>query len=146
MKKSVGIILVLCMIVCFAGCTSHMAYTYSVETGDSIKVSLDTSDGYSITAEVPFAISVKGEKQTDGTFIYGEMYQQYVEVVNSTEGAEVLDSGTKDGNTYIFWTYNGEYNYAIQVGNSNTGMILGNVVSEDSARACFERLTISVAD
>lgn len=76
-----------------------------------------------------------------------EPYQQYVSVVNADEKAEMIDSGTKNGNEYIFWCYNGsEYNCAILIKGSNTGIVLGNPVSEESAKECFNRLTISVED
>lgn len=73
--------------------------------------------------------------------------EQYAAVVQSDENAKLLDSGTKDGNEYIFWSFNDrEFNYAILIKDSNTGVILGNNVSEESARECFERLTFTVED
>lgn len=152
MKKSLArifAILLVCMTVCFAGCTtrSSMAFTYNVDTGDTIKVALDTAAGHTLSAQVPFTVSLDGEALTQGTFIYADAYQDYVDVVDADEKAELLESGSKDGNDYIFWCYDGvEYNYAILVGGSNTGVILSNTVSEESARECFNRLAINVDD
>ncbi len=127
--------------------TTNKAFTFTVDTGDNIKVSLDTTGDFDLSSNLPFAISHKGNVLSEGTFIYGEAYDDYVEVVGSDADAELLDSGSKDGNEYIFWCYNDtEYNYAILVGGSDTGIVLGNVVSEASAKECFERLTISVAE
>ena len=57
----------------------------------------------------------------------------------------MLDSGKKDGNDYFFWCYNDtEWNYVIKINGSNTGIVLGNNVSEESAKECFNRLTITV--
>ena len=57
----------------------------------------------------------------------------------------MLDSGTKDGIEYIFWSYqDAEYDYAILIEESETGIILGNNVSEDSAKECFERLHFEI--
>lgn len=108
------------------------------------RVSLDTTDKYKITSDVPFTISQDGKEQTLETFIHGDAYTQYVSVIETDEKAVLLDSGTKDGNEYEFWCYDGkEYNYAIMIAESNTGMILGNPVSKKSAKDCFNRLTIS---
>lgn len=131
------------------GCNdnSTKAYTFSVDNGDSIKVSLNTMDNYDISSELPFTITCNGELQSQGTFILGDAFAQYKSVVENDEKAEMIDSGEKDGNDYIFWCYNGsEYNYAILIADSNTGIVLGNVISEESAKECFDRLTISVSD
>lgn len=146
MLKKMGLLISgMVLLLSLAGCNSSKAFTYSVETGDSVKVSLDTSDKYDMTSDLPFAISCDGETFSQGLFITAENYSQYVEVVNTDETAALLDSGSKDGNQYIFWSYNdSEYNYAILIGDSNTGMILANNVSEESARECFNRLTVSI--
>lgn len=146
MLKKMGLLISgMVLLLSLAGCNSSKAFTYSVETGDSVKVSLDTSDKYDMTSDLPFAISCDGEMFSQGLFITAENYSQYVDVVNTDEIAVLLDSGSKDGNQYIFWSYNDlEFNYAILIGDSNTGMILGNSVSEESARECFNRLTVSI--
>lgn len=138
-----------CVLVMLVGCRfqTSVSFTFSVDTGDSIKVSLDTTDKYSLTSDVPFTISHNGETVSQGAFIYGEAYAQYVSAANSDEKSQVLDSGTKDGNEYVFWCYdNKEYNYVIFVRGSNTGIVLGNTISEDSAKACFQRLSFSIGD
>ena len=146
-KKLITCIVSLACVAAFAvGCSSSssMSYTFSVDNGDSIKVSLDTSDKYKITSDVPFTISHDGEDLSQGTFIQSDAYEQYTNVVETDEKAVLLDSGTKDGNDYVFWCYDGkEYNYAIKIADSNTGMILGNPVSEEAAKECFNRLTIT---
>lgn len=149
MKKCLtSVIVLLCMLLCLTGCgdgKTHKAYTYSVETGDSIDIQMDTTGGYDITSEVPFAISLDGETLSQGMFIAGENYEQYVAAANTDKAATVLDSGSYNGNEYVFWSYNdSEYNIAVKIEGSKTGLLLGNVVSEESARECFERLTITV--
>lgn len=146
-KRLICWVAMLCMVLTVTGCSTSVAFTFNVETGDSIKVSLDTSDDYGLTSSLPFEISCGDEVQSQGTFILGETYEQYVSAVETDANATLLDSGTKDGNEYIFWSYNdSEYNYAVKVGGSDTGLLIGNIVSEESAKECFERLTISVAE
>lgn len=149
-KRLVYVFAILSMMILFVGCgnaKTSKTYTFNVETGDSVKVKLDTSDKYNITSEVPFEISQDGDVKSQGTFIFGEAYDQYKDVVDTDENAELLDSGNKDGNEYVFWSYNdSEYNYAILIEGSSTGLILGNDVSEESAKECFNRLTIEYKD
>ena len=149
-KRLVYVFAILSMMILFVGCgnaKTSKTYTFNVETGDSVKVKLDTSDKYNITSEVPFEISQDGDVKSQGTFIFGEAYEQYKDVVDTDENAELLDSGNKDGNEYVFWSYNdSEYNYAILIKGSSTGLILANDVSEESAKECFNRLTIEYKD
>lgn len=135
------------IMVLASGCNFHTSksLTFSVDTGDKIQVSLDTTGGYDMTSDLPFTISCNNAQITQGTFIYASAYEQYIVAVNTDEKAELLDSGTKDGNSYIFWKYdNSEYNYAVLVNGSQTGIILGSNVSQEAAKDCFERLTFSL--
>lgn len=121
-----------------------MSYTYSVETGDKIKIKLDTSAGYTMTSELPFVIYYEEDALSQGIFITEEDYKAYESGVEHDEKATVLSSGEKDGNEYVFWSYNdSEYNYALLIDDSHTGLILGNNISEQSARECFSRLSIT---
>lgn len=137
------------MMLIFVGCSSvnkSIAYTYAVETGDKVVVSLNTLDNYSLTSKIPFAVSKEGNVLSQGIFITSESYSEYMKEIESNEEATLIDSGVKDGNEYIFWSYNKtEYNYAILIGDSKTGAILGNAISEESAKECFNRLEFSIA-
>lgn len=144
-KTSLCILALVCVLVTLTACSFHssLSYTFSVDTGDSVKIELDTTDKYSMTPDVPFAVSHDGQVQSQGTFITADVYAKYTGI-GETENVQVLDTGSKDGNQYIFWCFDGkEYNYAILVGESNTAILLGNMISQESAQACFERLTIS---
>lgn len=153
MKKIIALSLVIsCVLGVLTACDTaniktSKSYTFEVETGDNIKVSLDTSDDYNISSDLPFVISCDDEKLSQGTFIFAEYYQDYIEVVEDDDKAEIIDTGKKNGNEYIFWCFdNKEWNYAILIADSNTAIILGNTVSQKTAERCFKRLTISVDD
>lgn len=151
MKKVLALVLSAVLLICFlTACSntkSSKAYTFTVDNGNKIKVALNTEDNYDLSSEVPFTISCDGKTLSQGSFILADAYQQYVSVVNTDENAKLIDSGTKDGNEYIFWSYNdSEYNYAILIKGSNTGVVLGNPVSKESAKECFDRMTITVED
>lgn len=149
MKKSISaLLLLLCLIFTLSGCgeaKTHKSYTFSVDTGDKVQIELDTTGGYDITSELPFEISKDGSTLSQGIFIEAEQYASYTEAINTDGGAKVIDEGTKDSNKYVFWSYNdSEFNIVILIGDSNTGILLGNAVSEESAKECFDRLTISL--
>ncbi|TGY38961.1 hypothetical protein E5347_16565 [Clostridium sartagoforme] len=132
------------MVGCSAKVGKSMSFTYSVDTGDKVKLTLDTSDNYKLTSELPFSILKDEETLSQGKFITEESYSQLVDTVKSDEKATLIDSGNKEGNEYIFWSYNeSEYNYAVLISDSETGVIIGNPVSEESAKECFEKIDIS---
>ena len=143
MKKIFMSAILLSMIVLATGCTTTKSYTFKVETGDNIEVKLDASDGYDITSDLPFTISKDGEDLSQGTFITLDGYDYYITGVNNNSDAKIIDSGTKNGLEYTFYSYDSEYNYIIKVKDSNTGLVIGNIVSEESAKECFDRLTIT---
>ena len=144
----------LCVIVMLSGCIfrsdstlSIVGYVYPGHNGDSIKIQLDTTNEYNLSSDSPFVITHNDKEETQGTFISREVYKQFVTVAEQDPNAKLLDSGEKDGNSYVFWSYDGkEFNYAIMVEGSHTGVFLRNLVSAESATACFERITISEAD
>ena len=124
---------------------TNMSYTFVVDTGDSVKITLDTSDDYSMTSELPFAVSKDGEVQSQGTFITAETYGNYEEMIDDQDGVEILDTGSGNGIEYLFWSYNdAEFNYAVLIKGSNTGLLIGNNVSEKSAEDCFGRMKFTL--
>ncbi len=148
MRNMKKIFVLFLALICFSvtACTvnTSMSYTYNVETGDAITVKLNTADGYSITSDLPFTISKNGETVTQGYFITEETYQTYVSSLSGMEGAKVLGTGNRSDIEYISWCYNDtEYNYAVLVKGSKTGVVLGNNISQASAEECLGRLTFS---
>ena len=149
MKKILTAILVGISIMAISvGCgntSTSKSYDFKVDNGDVIKVEIDTSDGYDITSNVPFDISCDDKVQTQGMFIEKSKVIDFIEAVASDSNARYIDSGNKEGIAYTFWAYNEEeFNIVVNIQDSNTGILLGNIVSEESAKECFDRLTISV--
>ena len=131
------------MIVSLTGCTTNKSYTYTVETGDKVKITLNTTDGYDLSSDLPFTISKDGNNLSQGTFIQGSYYEQYVNAAN-TQG-QIIDKGSNDNIEYVFYSYNNsEYNYVIKIKNSNTALLLGNPNSEEEAKKCFDLLSFNL--
>ncbi len=146
MKKILCSLVLMCAtLLVLTGCNTTKSYTYNVETGDKVKVSLNTSDGYDLSSDLPFKISKDGKTLSQGTFITMTGYNQYVNIAQTDGNAKILDSGTKNGITYTFYSYNdSEFNYIIKIDNSNTGILLGNPNSKEEAETIFKLLTFSV--
>lgn len=144
MKKIfMGILMAGIMIVSLTGCTTNKSYTYTVETGDKVKITLNTTDGYDLSSDLPFTISKDGNNLSQGTFIQGSDYEQYVNAAK-TQG-QIIDKGSNDNIEYVFYSYNNsEYNYVIKIKNSNTALLLGNPNSEEEAKKCFELLSFNL--
>ena len=152
MKKKLNIIfsLLIVVILFITGCGNlkkTVSYTYKVETGDSIIISLTTNDGYNLTSTIPFVISKDEKELSQGTFISADYYAAYVDGVKNDENAKIIDEGTKSDCSYVMWNYNdSEFDYVVLINGTNTGLLIGNNVSEESAKDCFDRLEIKVKE
>lgn len=152
MKKKFNIFFSLIVVVMLfvTGCGDSkktVSYTYKVETGDNIKISLTTNDGYELTSDIPFVISKDKKELSQGTFISAEYYTAYVDSVKNDEKAEIIDEGTKSDCSYVMWNYNdSEFDYVVMINGTNTGILIANNVSEESAKECFDRLEIKVKE
>lgn len=146
MKKLIRVLSVIFILtLILTGCTTSKSFIYKVQTGDSVEVKLDTSNGYNLSSDLPFTISKDNTKLSQGTFITMDGYNQYIELVNNDTNSKIIDSGNKNGITYTFYTYNNsEFNYVIKINNSNTGILLGNPNSQKEAEEIFEKLTFSL--
>ncbi len=133
------------LVLLLTGCTTSKAFTYDVQNGDSIKVELNTSNGYDLSSNLPFEVSKDNNVLSQGTFITIDGYNQYIDIVNNDSNAKILDSETKNGISYTFYSYDdSEFNYIIKIDNSNTGIVLANPNSEKEAKEIFDKLTFSL--
>lgn len=139
MKKILSLlVLVMVMVLTLTGCTTSKSFAWDVNTGDKIKIKVDTSGGYDITSDLPFTISKDDETLSQGTFITIDGYNQYMNAVETDSTAKVIDSGSKDGITYTFYSVNdSEFNYIIKIDGSKTGILLGNPNSQAEAEEVF---------
>lgn len=129
------------------GLFGEISYTYNIEYSTNIKVTLDTTDGFRFADGNPFTVSEHGEACTTGQFIYEETYDQLV--ADATEGifSNILETGSKDGFEYVFWNFaDSEYNIVMRFGDTGAAIALNNLVSEESARECFDRLTFAIVE
>lgn len=146
MRKYAGLLLVLLLVAC--GTTSK-AYTFKVETGDKIEVSLNTTDGLGLShGEDQFTVKSKdGSDVTTGIFLTEDMYMDYLDTLYSDDSAEIA----KDAGDMIMWRYvsqaGEEYNRIIKVPDSNTYILLASVApdteTERQVDAVYESLVFT---
>lgn len=142
MKKIFYLFLIVFLLT---GCTTTKSYTYVVNTGDNIKITIKTNNGYNINSKTPFELSKNNEIISYGYFISIDEYDKYFELGKENKKFELIDISSSENIDYIFYKYNTdvtEYNYVIKIKNSSTGIILANNISIDSAKDMFEHLII----
>lgn len=149
-KKIIGLLLCFTTVLCLTGCKKFKSYTFKVETGDKIKIKMETSDGYNLTSNLPIEFSKDSDVLSQGIFAKAETYDTYKNSLKFQYGVEILEEKETNNIEYLFYKYNNsianitEYNYIIKIKNSNTCFILGNKLSKEKAKEIFNRLTISV--
>lgn len=152
-KLVTGTAVVLSSVMALTGCASSFSYTYNVETGDAVKVELDTSNGLKLKNDKDNShfkvLSKDGEELCDGGFDYEDKMEQQGEYIASYEGAEGLNvySNTDDLLYYDFTDENGtvQLERLIKV-SDNTCVIITSTADREDAETAFDALTIGLAE
>ena len=122
------------------------SYTFGTESGERIKVRLDTSSGYDIIEnEGQFSITdLDGETVANGIFVTAEFYEAYAELATKYEYV----TGEKDGNDYILYQYvadtHTENNYVIDIAGTDVGLIMASIAEKWEIQDIFDLMTITV--
>lgn len=129
------------LLAALTACTTSFALTFEVETGDSIKVELDTTGGYALKANgATFEVYDGDTLISKGIFLTEEMLAPYLEL---TEGSQDDITVLEKSENSIFYHTGNEWNYVFLVDNSSTGVALVNLTSQESAQECYSLLTIT---
>lgn len=149
MKRFLSVALVfLLALTLLVGCSSSKSYTFSIATGDNVKITLDTSNGLDLVQENgQFAVKSGDETIFAGAFIEADTYTQYINSINA-DGGEAITVISEDGYG-VFYTVNGaagvEYDYITFLDGGNTGILMGSVSSQANAEAALASLTFELA-
>ncbi len=128
------------------GCTTSASYTFNVANGDSVKVKLDTSDGYSLKQnEGHFMVNSGDDQILEGLFLSEEGFDDYdLESPQIT----ILEDNEKDTFSYYFYEYDDGTTvrnyYLIWIFDSKTGVLIGGTADKEETEEAFDRLTLSV--
>lgn len=94
MKKGKILFALLLSVLMLAGCTSYlnMSYTFNIETGEKVKVSLDLLSGMKMSEDgSSFTVKKGNEDVLSGTFITASTREQYVSSVQMS-GYTILEN------------------------------------------------------
>ena len=143
MKKLISVLSVaLCLCILLTACHSSFSYTFNIETGDRVKVTLDTTNGYKLRQENgQFSVEKDDNKLMFGTFLTADMFDDYEATVLA--GADIIESAE---DFYLFQQdgqSGRETYYLFMLDNSDTGIILATLEGEETARAIYDLLTIT---
>ena len=158
--KQIKQVTIICLValVC-AGCTNSkkltQSYTFEVETGDTVKVSLDVSDKSNKSNKYKLKqkdgqFFIKNDKETlsQGIFITKDTYDQYVSLLSSNNDISVLEKDKTKECSYYLYEYKGEagteHDYVVWLNDSSTGILMGSLQNKKVAKDIFEKLTFEV--
>lgn len=94
MKKGKILFVLLLSVLMLAGCTSYlnMSYTFNIETGEKVKVTLDLLSGMKMTADgSSFTVKKGKEDVLSGVFITPDMRGQYISSAQAS-GYTILEN------------------------------------------------------
>ena len=138
------------LIATLTGCNNNnKSYAFGLDTGDKVKITINTSDKYDMSSSLPIQFSKDSETISYGSFVSSGTLDVYKgEIEAETSNMETYEEGAINGVTYMFYTEKDDvetyYNYVMKVDGSNTGFLLTNTVSKESAQEVFEKLVFEV--
>lgn len=145
LKKLIALVVVLVLGVAIAACSfeSSKSYTFEVDTGDSVKVELDTSDGDDLeSAENGFNIKdEEGNLIAYGIFVDELLFNQYAQA--AYDYGENYRESKLDGNLCVYWEPGEEWDFMVWIEDSNTGIAVV-CDSPETARHLMDRLTFTI--
>lgn len=153
MKKIAGLLIGLTACVALlSGCTKNtLSYTYNVETGDMVKVTVDRMNGYDMDSNNPFTVTHNDETVLTCQFLSEDGYQYYTEVLEEenlkSQGGSIIETGKKGDADYIFYTVGSddttEHDFFVKL-NDKTSIIIGSLSPEEDAKAGFDALSFEI--
>lgn len=148
MKKRLGIIALGFMLLVVTGCTTKVSYTYNVETGDEIKVTLNTTDGYKMKySKEDKEFEFKKDKEVIATGYFGFMNEfEYVEEYLNQDNTSLVSKVKKDNRddvSTICYIYADTNFCKSKIKDTNTIFVIYNDDNYDSLVKLMSELTFA---
>ncbi|MEE0955221.1 MAG: hypothetical protein U0L49_05315 [Eubacterium sp.] len=151
-KLLVGTAAVVSSVLVLTGCTSYFSYSYNLDTGDSVEVKLDTSNGLKLkNADNGFKVLSKdGEELVEGSFDTYEKMQGQGEYIAEAEaaGAEGLNDVYSNTDDLLYYSYDENGTTILQQlikVSDKTCVIYYSEADKDDAEEAFDALTVGLA-
>lgn len=153
-KKIILIMGCLLLVISLCACNGHksVSYTYVIDTGDAVKVTLDTTNSdYSIKPDGSNFVIYYGDELiiAQGYFIGAYSFGDYLAIITQNENVEIVEQTDKK----IVYKYqddkDAEYDM-IECISDLTGVVVGSSISgevtNEMAKDILSRLTFTITD
>lgn len=135
----------LMLITLLAACHTSKSYSFQIENGDKIKITLDTSDGYQLAQEDGVFTIVKDDQSIlTGCFLTSDGYEEKVATVLASDLADMISATPEDAPTSYFYQFEGEAgtetDFLFSIEGTETGAIVGSLSPRAEAEAAFALL------
>ncbi len=143
-KTLLPLAVLLVLAALLSACSGRNAYTFQLETGDTLKISGE--NGYTLSGEIPFTLSKDETPCLTGSFVSRDGYEQYEEIILEENGVlTLLERGAREDCDYLFYHSESEGGYGILLApkGSASGVLLESTLSEQEVRDAFSALRFS---
>lgn len=151
--KRIFVTLSMCVVLMMSltACHSSKSYTFRVDNGEKVQITLDTTDGYNIKQEDGvFTIQKEEEDILNGCFLSAEGYKQKAAAVAALGDEAIIKATPKDAPTFYCYQFEGEAgletDFLFQIEGGETGVLIGSLASRDEAEAAFKLLKFEKVD
>ncbi len=137
--------LCLVMLLCVSACHTSKSFTFQIENGEQIKITLDTTDSYDLVQEDgTFAVEKDGDYLLQGYFLSEDGYRQKEELILSVDFIDMKRMVPDEDPMMYVYQHEGkagsEVDYLFRVEGAETGVIVGSLMSFEEAETAFSLL------
>ncbi|MDE6742757.1 MAG: hypothetical protein K2J95_02635 [Lachnospiraceae bacterium] len=143
-KGLTPVICVMVIILALTSCASSMSVTCNVGTGDTIKVTLDTSEGFMLEGadDYGFYVTQDDDKIFQAAFVDEDDYEAYKHALDDL--VEIIEEDSANGITWTSYNLDGRSSFIVWINGSDTGLVMGGMEDYDTEKKVFDSLTFSV--
>lgn len=146
-------LLLLCIfsLALLTACNTSKSYTFQTDSGEKIKVTLDTTDGYDLIQK-DGTVTVQKDKEDIlmGMLLKPEGYEEYVTAIHSSDGINIIEAEPEDSPLFYLYQFEGEAGmettFLFNIEGAKTSALFVSLFSMDQAKAAYERLTFELIE
>jgi len=145
-RKSALLVSLILVAVLLAACSKTKSFTYSLDTGSSVTVKLDTTDGLDLKDEdgVFSVVDESGEAIIQGTFRTEDAFEEMRSLVEGSSDCNILEK-EEDSITYVVNGEAGlETNRVVKLTDAGVAVVMGSLSDSSVAADAYKKLTFTV--
>lgn len=144
--RTMAALLSLTLLLGLTACHSSKSFTFQIDNGEQVKVTLNTTDGYDLTQEDgTFAVEEDGKTILYGRFLKPEGFALYQEEMSKQKNAKLVTLEPADSPTLCIYTFDGsagpEVDYLMKLDGGETVVYLYTTKTAAEAEKLVELLT-----